>query len=238
MNIVEAIWEKRNLGINTVEVTFDQNDSQEDVNQFLKGLKSDYIVLKIPTNQTDLLTVVQSHGYRYIEDMVFFANYLSEIQMNSVQKRLHDSVRVEKMTAKDMDVLYEEISKGIFDSDRIYLDNYFSHDLARKRYINWIKDEKEKGTEFLKYVYKENTIGFFALAEGENGHFTSFIGGIYREYRKGGLGSIVKVPEEVRKRNGKKVSTSVSTNNLTQIKSLVTNGYIPESISHTFIKHF
>ena len=56
--------------------------------------------------------------------------------------------------------------------------------------------------------------------------------------KKSGIGSIVKVPEEVRKRNGKKVSTSVSTNNVAQIKSLVRNGYIPESISHTFIKHF
>lgn len=238
MKIINAIWEKRNLGVNTIEVTFEQDDSAEEVDAFLKEIKTEYIVLKLPTYLTSLLPIVQNRGYSYIEDMVYFVSYLPTLHMNPIQKRLYDSVTVENMTSKDMDVLYDEIQKGLFDSDRIYLDPYFNHKTAMERYINWIKDEYEKKTEFLKYVYKGNDIGFFALRELDNGHYTSFIGGIYKEYRKGGIGAVVKAPAEVKKRNGKKLSTSVSTNNIAQVKSLVMNGYILENITHTFIKHF
>lgn len=237
MKIVDAVWEKRNLGVNTVEVTFESGDSLKEIEDLLKELKEEYIVLKVPTYLTEIIPIVQDNGYRYIEDMIYFVNYLQDIVRNPIQQRMYDAVEIETMNVADMEVLYKEIRSGIFDSDRIYLDSYFSHQIAKERYINWIKDEYEKGTEFLKYLYKENTIGFFAIKEVEAGHYTSFIGGIYKEYRKGGLGAVVKVPEAVRLRDGKRVSTSVSSNNIKQVKSLVMNGYIPESISHTFTKH-
>lgn len=238
MNIVNAIWEKRNLGVNTLEITFDQNDSIETVEESLKKIKAEYIVLKVPTYLTNLLPLIQDNGYHYIEDMIHFVNYLSNIHRNPIQQRLYDSITVEPMSAVDMHVLFTEIRNGFFSSDRIYLDPYFNREASINRYINWIEDEEKQGTEFLKHVYKNDTVGFFALKEIGNGHYTSFLGGIYKLYRKGGIGAIIKAPEEVRNRNGKKLSTSVSTNNPAQIKAMALNGYIPENITHTFIKHF
>lgn len=237
MKIVDATWEKRNLGVETQEITIEQNDDSEYVNQVLCQVRAPYCVVKVPSYRPELLEVVQNNGFRYIEDMVYVVSYLQEINYSPIQKRMYDSVGIETMSRKDIDELCVEIGNGIFDSDRIFLDPYFSHEIARQRYINWVLDEYERGTEFIKYIYKENTIGFFGLREIEAGHYTSFLGGIYRKYRKGGIGSIVKVPEAVKLRGGKKVSTSVSTNNVMQLKSLMMNGYIPESILHTFIKH-
>ncbi len=237
MIVVNAVWEKRNLGVDTVEITLEQQDAIDDVRQKLSQIEGQYIVLKIPSYRPDLLQIAYDEKFQYIEDAVYVVSYLQETTRNRVMQRLYDAVTVETMDELDMEQLYQEIKNGIFDSDRIYLDPCFTHEAAKTRYINWVKDEYARGTEFLKYVYKNETIGFFALREIEAGHYTSFLGGIYGKYRVGGIGSIVKVPEEVRKRGGKKVSTSVSTNNVIQLKSLAMNGYIPESISHTFIKH-
>ena len=154
MKIVNAVWEKRNLGVDTVEITFEKKDSEKEVEDFLDKLESEYIVLKVPTDLSYLLPIIQNKGYRYIEDMVGMSNYLQDVCRNSVEERIYNAVSVEIMNDMDMDILYKEIRKGIFDSDRVYLDPFFNHILAQTRYINWIKDEKEIGTDFLKYVYK------------------------------------------------------------------------------------
>lgn len=238
MKIIEAYWEKKNLGVETLEITFEQNDSMAEVTHLLSHVKAEYIVLKVPTELTKLLPLIQNNGYQYIEDMIYLVNHLPEIQMSPPEKRLCDSITTEKMTDSDMERLYAKIRKGLFNKDRIYLDPYFSHEVAKTRYINWIKDEKERGTEFLKHTYQDNTIGFFALRELQNGHYTSFIGAIYEEYRKLTMGTVAKVQDEVKRRNGKKLSTNVSSNNISEIKALTSKGYIAENITHTFIQHF
>ena len=238
MKIIEAYWEKKNLGVDTLEITFDQNDSMAEVAQLLSHVKAEYIVLKVPTELTKLLPLIQNNGYQYIEDMIHLVNHLPEIQMSLLETRLYDSITTEKMTDSDMEQLYAEIRNGLFNKDRIYLDPYFSHEMAKTRYINWIKDEKARGTEFLKHTYKNNTIGFFALRELQNGHYISFIGAIYEEYRKLTMGTVAKVQDEVKRRNGKKLSTNVSSNNISEIKALTSKGYIAENITHTFIQHF
>ena len=160
---VNAIWEKRNLGVNTIETTFEENDESQIVKLYLCELKTEYSVLRIPSYRTDLLPIVQAMGYTYVEDMIYAVNYLNEISRTPSQERLYKAIKVDTMDEKDFEILYQEINKGIFDSDRIYIDPYFSHEIAKKRYINWIMDELKTGTEFLKYIYKNDTIGFFAL---------------------------------------------------------------------------
>ena len=235
---VDAIWEKRNLGVNTIETIFEEKDELQTVDFYLSNLVTEYSVLKIPSYRTDLLPIVQKKGYTYVEDMIYTVNYLNDITRSASQERLYNAISVEPMNERDFEILYNEINKGVFDSDRIYIDSFFTHEMARKRYINWILDELKAGTEFFQYIYKYDPIGFFALKEQEKGFYTSFIGGIYTEYRKGGIGSVIKVPEEVKKKGGKKVSSNVSSNNIMQVKALILNGYRPESITHTFIKHF
>ena len=38
MKIVNAVWEKRNLGVDTVEITFEKKDSEKEVEDFLDKL--------------------------------------------------------------------------------------------------------------------------------------------------------------------------------------------------------
>ncbi len=237
MIITDAVWEKRNLGVDTVEITIEQGDTSETVTEYLLGLSCGYAVVKLPSSRPDLIDAVQDCGFRFAEDMVHLVSSLKEIQRSPLEERLDKAVSTEIMTREEMEDIYSEIRKGMFATDRIILDRHFTAEQAQQRYINWIADEFDRGTIFLKYVYKGKAIGFFALREKENGHYTSFIGGIYPDYRKGGMGTVLKVPDVVRDMGGKSVDTHVSTNNPAQIRNLISNGYRPEGINHIFIKH-
>lgn len=237
MKIVEAIWEKRNLGVDTIEVTFENKDKFDEVKKQIEILDKEYIVLRIPSDRPDILCLMGKCGYRYVEDLVELVSYLKPVSQNPVLKRVYDSVGVEQMNAKDIEGLLSEVKQGMFETDRISLDDFFKPEQAKERYANWIQDELAGKTEFLKYTYKGNAIAFFTLKELGKGYYDVPLGGFYKKYRNSGIGTVVKVPEEVEKRGGKKVRTNVSTNNLPQMRNLIANGYIPEGISHIFIKH-
>ncbi len=237
MKIIHAHWEKRNLGVQTVEVEIKENDTLEEVKQCLSEIQGEYIVVKIPTHMAKLSFLIQEYGFYYVEDMALMSSNLKAVQRNSVIQRLYDEIISCEMDKVDYLQLYQEIRKGLFSTDRVSIDPMFTKEQAAERYIGWIHDELEKGTSLYKYVYRGNIIGFFALKEIAQGRYTSFLGGIYLEYRKGGIGSIVKVPETVKKLGGKRVETYVSLNNLVQVRSLLMNGYTIEKNIHVFIKH-
>ena len=50
----------------------------------------------------------------------------------------------------------KELRSGLFDTDRVYLDPYFTKEQASNRYVNWIKDEMSRTTELFIIKYKEN----------------------------------------------------------------------------------
>lgn len=48
---------------------------------------------------------------------------------------------------------------------------------------------------------------------------------------------VQKEQEIVKKLGGKKLTTNVSSNNPSQLKALVANGYVPVTVQHVFVKH-
>lgn len=237
MKVVNATWEKRNLLVDTVEITIESNDSIDEINAGLDNLDAEYCVLRIPANRADLLFVVQEKGYVFVEDSILISSKLKDINRSCLEQRFYDAVEVERADARDIELICSEINKGLFNSDRIFLDPMFGPEIAQKRYINWLQDEYERGTDFYKYIYKNKFVGFFGLREVEKARYTSFLGGIFTEYQKGGIGAVVKVPEVVKRLGGREVSTNVSSNNPAQLRNLIMNGYTPECITHIFIKH-
>lgn len=237
MKIVEEELEKRNLGVSTVSIVVEQEDTQQDVKKALLDVQAQYLVLKIPTTRTDVTYLASEHGYTYVEDMMFFEHNLKPIQRTPLQQRLYDAVKIAPMEEEDFELLYQEIKKGSFSFDRISNDPYFGQEVANKRFVNWINDERERGAEFLKGMIKGEMTGFFTIREIEPKVYTSALGGTFMKWRKGGLGTNVQTPEEVKKRGGKKVILGVSTNNMIQIRALIQNGYFPVKANHVFIKH-
>lgn len=239
MKIIDATWEKRNLGVTTLEIRVEQNDCLDDLSSSLDKFNSQYNVVKIPAGKADMMFFLQENGFKFIEGVVHLTHSLHDIDLNPVQKRLDSAVSYKLMNQTDIEQLYNEIKNGLFYTDRIFLDSYFTKEQAQNRYVNWISDELTRGTELYKLIYKNENIGFFTFKQIDNGVYYPFLAGVYKKYQTSGLGAIFcyKPIIEARKRNAKLISTYVSTNNSNTLRLHSMFGFATKSISYVFIRH-
>ena len=63
MIVKDAVWEKRNLGVDSVEMEVEPKDTYEEVEKVLSEVQSQYLALKIPTTRTDLTWLAAKYGY-------------------------------------------------------------------------------------------------------------------------------------------------------------------------------
>lgn len=237
MKIIDASWEKRNLGLSVQEIFFEEDDSIDELESVLIQLNAKYQVAKINARNHDILAAIQNHGFKYIEDQIRVCHDLHEVERNRLHQRLQDSVTYHKMNDSELEELYHEVSDGMFDTDRIALDNRFGKDISSKRYINWIKDLVND--EIIPYalIYKGSVCAFVLLKEIEPRVFDSILGGYYKDYRYTGLGIVEKEMDIVRELGGKKLFSSVSSNNPVQLRAMCINGYVPVGINHVLVRH-
>ena len=237
MKIIDAIWEKENLGVTSKEVLVDLNDSVDVVKNGLATLNDQYIVVKVPASQFGITTLVQDMGYKFVEEMIEVEHDLHEVKRNRILQRLYDSLDYKEMDASDIETLYSEVDKGMFSSDRISNDSHFSAELSARRYKNWIKSMLNSGAIPYVMSYKGEPAGFIILTTKDKIVYHSVLGGGYEKFRKTGLGMVQKEQEIVKSLGGKFVSTNVSSNNVNQCKALLANGYTVRKINHVFVKH-
>ena len=101
MKIIDALWEKRNLDVTTIEIIVEEEDTLADVENTLRISKADYVVIKIPTIHIDLLWLVQEQGYLYVEDMMRLVSDLSELQYSPIIQRMRESITYELINEQD-----------------------------------------------------------------------------------------------------------------------------------------
>lgn len=237
MKVIDAYWDTRSLGVKTVEINVSEEDTYEELDKTLEKLEAGYIVIKVPSGCSDIAMYVQSKGFIYIEDLISVEHDLHEVKRSVILQRMYDSMTYHVMDEDDVQYLYSEVKKGMFTTDRISLDPKFGSEIAAKRYINWLKDLIDSGAVPYSLNYKDDREGFIILKNNEDGTYTSVLGAAYEKYRKSGLGIVQKEQEIVKQLGGKKVLTAVSSNNASQVRALISNGYNISHIDHVFIKH-
>lgn len=237
MKIIESVWEKENLGVTSKEVIIDMKDNIDDVENGLSAINDQYIVVKIPASKLGIMNLVQDMGYRFVEEIISVEHDLHEVKRNRILQRLYDSLDYREMNEDDINTLYDEINKGMFDSDRISNDPYFSPELSARRYKNWVASMLKNGAIPYIMSYKGEPAGFIILTTKDRIVYHSVLGGGYEKFRKTGLGMVQKEQEIVKKLGGKLVTTNVSSNNVNQCKALLANGYTVTNINHVFVKH-
>ncbi|HAR79797.1 MAG TPA: hypothetical protein DCR21_03105 [Succinivibrionaceae bacterium] len=239
MKYVNAVWDERNFGLKTAEVEIELSDTRESCMPKLIELEKafEYISVKVPSAKNELTWLMHDLNYAFVEDMMFFEHDLHPIKRTPLQQRLYDAVTISPMEEADFETLFREIDAGSFSFDRISNDPFFCKEASTRRFHNWLNDEKERGAIFLKGQIKGEMTGFFTIRDLGNGVYTSALGGTFMKWRKGGLGTNVQTPDEVRKRGGRKLVLGVSTNNMIQIRALIQNEFFPTKVNHVFVKH-
>jgi hypothetical protein len=240
MKIVDAYWEKRNLGVETKEIIIEENDSIEEIGSKLSSIVAEYIVLKVPVGRVDINQFLSDNEYVFIEGSINMVLDVNNAIISPLQERVNSSISYRELVEEnEFENVFNEIRKGLFNTDRIFLDKFFTKEQAANRYVNWIKDELKKGSQLYEIFYKEKAIGFFTFKQINSDTYFPFLGGIYSDINIVGAGfSITQKPiEEVLKRNGKYISTYISTNNSTIHKSCIQQGFFPNEMKYIFIKH-
>ncbi|MDR2650723.1 MAG: hypothetical protein LBC68_00180 [Prevotellaceae bacterium] len=240
MKIIDTYWEKRNLGLDCKEIIFEDSDDIQTIESLQEIFENTgYIVAKLPVARYDLYEKLAEWGFVYIESSINFQINLKNAVLTPLQERLNKSITYAKMGDDDIKVLFEELDKGLFSTDRIYIDYHFSKNQAATRYKNWISDELTRGSEVYKIIYKQAAIGFFTFKEISHDVCYPFLAGLYNTCNNSGLGfTVIRKPiEEALNRGSNYISTYVSTNNLPIARVHFQQGFILHDIKNIFVKH-
>jgi hypothetical protein len=241
MKVIDAYWEKRNLGVKTIEIEFENSEVISDFILKLEKIKdAQYIVLKVPTGEFELYNELNKNGFYYIESSIQISLSIKDYLLPKKIQKINNLISYHLVDSSRIDSLCNEIRKGVFSTDRIALDNNFGKDISNKRYCNWINDEyRNNNNNIFEIRFGEKEIGFFGIKEKSNLTYEIFLGGIYLEMQNFGLGFsiITKSIEEIITRNGKQLITHVSSNNIPIIRLYTQLGFSPVEIKNVFIKH-
>jgi len=236
MKVVDAFWELRNLGLKTIEVLIEPHDELDNFD--LSKYSADYEVVKVPIELNKWLFHLQQKGYTFAE-ILNQSKFQGKIpELRPIEKRMITKLACSQMDAEDKINMQLNISAGMFQTDRIALDPYFSISHSANRYIGWIDDEIKMGAVLYNLIFDGVKAGFFILRTKEEGVYAS-LAGIYNEFKNKGLGLFLNYFEITESRNlgGNILFTAFSSNNLGAEKIHNLLGFNTYKQYLVFIKH-
>ena len=241
MKIIEAVWEKRNLGVTCAEIEVEGNDSPEDLMPLLRMRSEQYLVVKVSSENYAAVTALQREGFMFIESLIQIEADLSKgaIIPKRCQRLLknmgwHNSSDEE--TRKTLEVIR---AGSIFATDRISIDPYFSRELAGQRYAYWTEDIlASDNSEMLITEYLGENVGFVVMQHREK-YSSPVLNGVYPEYLGSGMGVVNSCCTQLYlfQRGVKRSISHISTNNgnMLNMAALFQNSF--GDVKHILIKH-
>lgn len=243
MKIIDAVWEKRNLGVHAFEVQVEGKDSFE---EFIREEKealdqgAEYIVVKAPVNLPDFLWKLPEADYTFIEADLSISLQKKNYEIPPFIARLDRNVEVVQVTNKiEIEKLLSKYKDNLFDTDRISIDPHFSKDLSANRYLCWTQDMLDKGCKLFEICIKDKKVGFFIVKQMNEKVAYPVLAGMYSEYKGKGLGALLikKCIETIWELGYEKINTSVVSNNLSIIKIHLCFGFEINDLFYTYVKH-
>jgi len=243
MEIIDTYWEERNLGVKSYEVILSQEDTMEDYILQEKRLIENgakFIVVKSPVNVSEFIFGLPSEGYLFIETAFPLVLKKNNFKCPTYIARRDNNFETRKLETPDMiQRVYDEIAKGIFNSDRIALDKHFTQHIANNRYINWIKDLIDQGNDIYEIYYNGDPVGFFVLKRIDDKKIMGILTGTYEKYITSGFGAVVikKLCDTVWTLGCTSFHVNVVSNNLKALRTNLLFGFEIEDISYHYVKH-
>lgn len=240
MEVIDAFWDTRNLGVRCAELTFSLDDappSPDELREAVSGYA--YLAAKVPSGNGAVLAALQREGFSFAECSIGFRHDLKVIGDGG--RTLPREGMSHRAASEEADRAYilKRVGEGLFCTDRIYLDPAFSHELAAKRYVGWLSDELERGSLLYDVLLDGQKTGFFSYKEVEPGVSYPFLIGLYPEWRGRGLAAdLVAQSLILSKKRGCRLSTTVvSSNNIAIVKAQEAAGSRIHRLQYVLTKH-
>lgn len=242
MKTIDAYWDTRSLGVRCGQVVFSAGDSADQLSDAMEFARDyDYMVAKLPTTCIDLVPPLEQRGFTFAECSFEVVLRLRDARSSVLMQRVANQMEIKQADSKLKEEIYNQISKGIFDTDRVALDSLFGPQYAAQRYINWIEDELKKDGSLYYVAYKGEGVGFFSYKEPRPGiEAWPFLAGVFRGQGRNGIGSNVALDASrivAQERGCKRIRTYVSSNNPSILRAQIAYGYQVEKIEYVFVQH-
>ncbi len=242
MKIVEATWEKRNLGVSCLELEAEKKDLVTEILSVLGGREEQYQVVKVASGRVDIALALQEIGFRYIETLFETGVVLKDRPIvPDVCRDLIKYTDYHTATDEEEKEVIRLIKTGnIFTTDRIALDPAFSIELAGQRYAYWMEDLmlSGKATMFIT-EYQGDKIGFNINVD-RGSYYDAVLGGLFPEYLGSGLGfaNSWSGMNATYNLGARKIISHVSSNNYPILQLHLMFGMKIRKVTSTFVKHF
>ena len=240
MKVIDAVWEKTNLGASTVEIVIENCDNIAEIDQVLReNGTNEYVVVKSPSDYPEAISLIQNHGFSFVEASMSLIIKTSELTVDTKFESVISRCSYREMGNNDILFMEEQVRRGIFSTDRISVDPMFSRAVAANRYINWMRDLNRRGNPYIKVDYDNKTVGFFINNKLSDTAYDGVLAGVYEPYLNSGMGYCVQWAgvDFARSQGAKKYFGHISINNPGVLKILVSLGYNLLNIQYIFVKH-
>ena len=242
MKIIDAIWEKRNLGVDVLEINCSAQDTVEELGDVLESIQTPYSVVKIPTGCISLLMKSQQYGYQFIETSFHYEASLKKIVTPSIIDRFMRNVYFAPASESLKERALDEIKEGlIFSTDRVALDPRFSPKISGIRYYNWCIDALGAGADMEVAYFNGEPVAYniSQLDKNRNGVVYGILGGMFSESINKGLGFLLVSCEKecCHHLGGRICAGATSSNNLQSLRLHMHFGFDITSSDYVLIKH-
>lgn len=239
MEIIDAVWEKRNLGCETVEIRCSYEDETLDV-EAINSLKQPYQVMKIPAGKADLLLQAQGLGFQVMECQIGFKRTVKDFEMPKKYQRFVKDTSYHEASQEEIEDTLRRIEAGnMFTTDRIALDSHFSKEIAGKRYANWIRDLLKNGYVLYMKTYKCEVFGWSINNSSTSKKANAILGGNFQEkvWSGAGIAGLYIVIQIAKDHGSDIICGAASINNLRNVKLLLEFSYAIDYVEYVLIKH-
>lgn len=242
MKTTDAVWELRNLGVRTCEMTVGRDDPFTAFCEAERALDPRFLyrVVKVPTGMEDYIWGMGCLGYTLVETQIALVLRKEWYAPPPQAVMLDRGVTVARIVsiAERMKV-FAEYEKGIFDTDRISADPAFGCRVAMHRYRCWTEDILERGGSLFEIRNGSRPLACFVTEPREEGVAFAALGGVYPEYKGKGLGFLLlkKHLDSIFENGYSSIVTYNSSNNIEIINLGLTFGYKIENMVNVYVRH-
>lgn len=239
MKVIVAEWEKRNLGLDCLELTVDEQDSLSEFESTIVKMQASYLVVRIPPCRMAYSSVLMRQGYTFAETMFTVTQVVECYVPREKQKMLMPRLSDRIMDDVGKKRLFQEIRAGMYQTDRISLDPEFSPKQAANRYIGMLTDEIGRGAELWEQCIDGQGLGFVCIRVRNEHEAYMPLYGVYAQFRGAGLGfvAIASSCNRMQSRGISTIESAVSSNNFASLNTLTRNGYKILKSEYVFVKH-
>ncbi|MFA6718057.1 MAG: hypothetical protein WCS15_03150 [Prevotella sp.] len=242
MKIVNCVWEIRNIGCKTAELTFEKGERVDKAVFDCLDQEYDYIVVRAPILEGKMYADLSSRGYSFIENQITFEKRWQDfIVMDRLYKRTLDKVTISKVIDEaDLKRLLSRITRDMFVTDRISLDPHFGADYAVRRYCYWSEDMYHQGYNVYKVNLDGKEVAFSINKITADGTLVVPLGGGFTDVDGVATGPTALLAIYKMKETGmvfKRFKAKISSNNLPMIRVYNKLQFEQTHFDYIFVKH-